>query len=346
MADAHKAEQTVVALFEFSSPVESVVEKLAHAGVPQDAIEIISSLPVHHSHGTGPRCIPLYIITLIAGVVGIGVGLFFAAGTALFYPIHTGGKPLVAPSIVGIISFETMMLLAIVTTFAAMVVRLRSGSRHTTPRDPRINEGAVAISVRMDHEDPRSAVIEGLLKQAGALELRTVGNERSVAQGRQVDEVDAGGKGLWMLLGCLMIFLSSITGCSRDMEEQESYQAQEKPRRHSPTGSIPMNSRAIVTSMPDEPDQRMAHGRRLFTINCAHCHGPNGDGDGPVAGYLRELPKNLHALHVQQQPVAHLFATVTNGKDAMPPFQGEMSAEERWAVAYYVKSLLPAAGRK
>ena len=58
-----------------------------------------------------------------------------------------------------------------------------------------------------------------------------------------------------------------------------------------------------------------------------------------MAGYLSELPKNLHAPHVHNKTGAELYAIVTDGKDAMPAFKGELSTDERWAVAQYVKSL-------
>ncbi|MBA2485517.1 MAG: cytochrome c [Nitrospira sp.] len=40
--------------------------------------------------------------------------------------------------------------------------------------------------------------------------------------------------------------------------------------------------------------------------------------------------------------MAALYAIVTDGKDLMPSFKGELSATERWVVAQYVTSLSPA----
>lgn len=340
MADVTNNEGTLIALFELSTPVKPIVENLQRAGVPLDSIEVISPLPLHGIQMTGSPRIPLYALTMMGGFAGIAVGLFFAAGTALFYPIMTGGKPLVARPVVGIISFETMMLLAIVTTFVAMVIRLKQGGRRAPARDPRIDDGAVAVSIQMDGEDAQPAALEALLREAGAFEIRPVGKERVLT--RRVAARDAGKEGLWLWLGCAALALSSITACSRDMEEQASYQSQEAPRKHSPPGSIPLNSRAIRSSVPVTPDEQLDAGKRLFRINCIHCHGSNGGGDGPVAGYLRELPKNLQAPHVQRQSVDDLYAIVTDGKDLMPSFKGELSATERWAVAQYVTSLSPA----
>jgi mono/diheme cytochrome c family protein len=138
-----------------------------------------------------------------------------------------------------------------------------------------------------------------------------------------------------VIAACLLVL-----SCSQDMQEQPSYQAQEAPRKHSPLGSVPRESRAIPT-LRDNKAARTQAGGRLFAINCSHCHGPNGEGDGPVAGYLKELPKNLRASHVQTKSNAELYDILTNGRDAMPAFKGELSAEERWAIVEFVKAMAP-----
>ncbi len=175
MVDVTNNGTTLFALFELSAPVKALVEKLQQAGIPLERIEVISPLPLHDARVTSPPRIPLYALTMTGGFAGIAVGLFFAAGTALFYPIMTGGKPVVAPPVVGIVSFETMMLLAIVTTFVAMVIRLRRGSRHAVVRDSRIDDGAVAVSVQMDGGDTQPAAVEALLREAGAFEINRSG---------------------------------------------------------------------------------------------------------------------------------------------------------------------------
>jgi mono/diheme cytochrome c family protein len=136
-----------------------------------------------------------------------------------------------------------------------------------------------------------------------------------------------------LLVGCVM------SACSRDMQEQPSFVAQEAPRKHSPAGSVPINSREALPAPPPRTPEIVNEGERLFAINCAHCHGSLGDGDGPVAGDLSELPANLHAPQVQKHSAVELYQTITEGKDVMPAFKGELSAKDRWAIAYFVKSL-------
>lgn len=337
MADVSNDDATIVALFALSTPLKPVVERLQRVGVPLESIEVISPLPLHGIEVSRPPRMPLYGLTILGGLAGIGLGIFFTVGTALFYPLMTGGKPIVAPPVVGIIAFENMMLVAIITTFVALVLRLKVTGR-PAPRDPRIDDGAVALSIDMDAMATQPAVVQTLLNEAGALKITSPVKEPARPPG-PVAAKQRATDGVWLWLGCALAALCSLNACSQDMETQASYQSQEAPRRHSPPGSIPLQSRAAQPGSPVIPaDQRVA-GQRIFRINCVPCHGPGGGGDGPVAGYLRDMPKNLQASHVQQRPADDLYAVVTEGKDSMPSFRGELSAAERWAVVAYVKTL-------
>jgi mono/diheme cytochrome c family protein len=133
-----------------------------------------------------------------------------------------------------------------------------------------------------------------------------------------------------------------LSGCPNDMWEQPSFSYQEAPRRHSPPGSIPqVMSFSHVDSPAASPaeTEKGPPGARLFAVNCAHCHGPQGMGDGPVAGYLPEMPTNLQAQVVQQKPDEVLYVMVTHGIDAMPAFEKFLTQEERWAVVSFLRSL-------
>lgn len=139
---------------------------------------------------------------------------------------------------------------------------------------------------------------------------------------------------------CLVMCVGLVSGgCPSDMREQPSFSSQEAPRLHSPPGSIPQGTpvSSLVTSPASK--ERGKSGARLFAINCEHCHGPQGTGDGPVAGFLPELPANLQAPAVQQKPDAELYGIMTHGKKAMPAFAQFLSREERWALVSFINSL-------
>lgn len=141
------------------------------------------------------------------------------------------------------------------------------------------------------------------------------------------------------VLPALVLLLSF--GCAEDMDQQPSFRPMEEPRLHSPDGSVPRDSRSAMTA-PARSSHLAERGRELYRINCVHCHGVSGAGDGPVAGRLARLPTDLRAPHVQVKPDVALYAVVTEGMAVMPAFKGLLSVEERWAVVYHVKSWGPA----
>lgn len=76
----------------------------------------------------------------------------------------------------------------------------------------------------------------------------------------------------------------------------------------------------------------------LYAARCAVCHGSNGDGRGPQATDLEPAPSNFRDAKRQSvRSVFGLFNTITLGVSgtAMPAF-GDLSAEERWKLAFYV----------
>ena len=336
MALVTGTEMTVLALFEPSGYPESLVDELRDAGVREDAVEVLSPLPLHETALLRPIRVPLHLIAIIAGLLGIGLGVMVAAGTALLYPIVTGAKPIVAPPVVGIIAFEMMMLVAIVTTFAAMLIRLRSEGRNAAERDPRIDDELIGVVLSLTQDSARLEAVQALLQQAGALDIRYRHPTSSAPHGA----VRAGQATTAVLVAASL--LCGVQACSRDMQEQPSSQPQEAPRLHSPVGSVPRDNRSALTPSPGQAVSN--EGARLFRINCSHCHGRDGSGNGPVVAYLKEPPADLLDPYVQALSEAALYDTVTyglavEGNDVMPPFQGEMSAEERRSVVAYVKSL-------
>jgi high-affinity iron transporter len=94
---------------------------------------------------------------------------------------------------------------------------------------------------------------------------------------------------------------------------------------------------ARTPSAPPDLDQ----GARLFTENCAGCHGPAGHGDGPAAVALNPKPANFHSEEVMSGLTPFkAFNVVRFGVKgtAMVPFD-KLDERQRWALAFYLFSL-------
>jgi mono/diheme cytochrome c family protein len=232
---------------------------------------------------------------------------------------------------VGIISYETMMLLAVLATFVTMIVRIVRDRGPLPARAYRIDDDMVVVIVPVDTEGLESGLLK-ILKEAGGRDISI----RSAPHHHPGWEPQSEALVVWTMVTVLYALLG---GCSRDMQEQPSYQPQEAPRRHSAPGSVPRESRAVLSIGKIQDADAPPQGERLYRVNCLHCHGPRGEGDGPVAAYLREKPANLRSSDVQDKTQADIYEIVSHGKDVMPAFRGELSADERWTVATFIKRL-------
>ena len=101
-----------------------VVEKLLRRVRPCD-IEVISSEPIHEigSLIAGKSRLPAFVLT--GAFVGVAAGCGLASITALLYPIHTGGMPILSFLPIGIVSYEVMMLCAILFSLAGLIWEAR-----------------------------------------------------------------------------------------------------------------------------------------------------------------------------------------------------------------------------
>ncbi|PYX93223.1 MAG: quinol:cytochrome C oxidoreductase [Acidobacteria bacterium] len=86
-------------------------------------------------------------------------------------------------------------------------------------------------------------------------------------------------------------------------------------------------------------EQDMKRGQQRYNIYCTPCHSPIGDGNGTVVqrGYKR--PPAYNDPKLLQAPVGHYFDVMTNGYGAMPDYSSQISVEDRWRIAAYIKAL-------
>ena len=94
----------------------------------------------------------------------------------------------------------------------------------------------------------------------------------------------------------------------------------------------------------------IADGKMLYDAYCEHCHGAKGKGDGKVAeGVDKEDGTgkkstyngvaNLTSDALKNISEGHIFHVITHGKGLMWPHGSQISPEDRWKIAKYVKTL-------
>ena len=147
-----------------------------------------------------------------------------------------------------------------------------------------------------------------------------------------------------------------------EMHFQPSYKSQEGPRLLPPEDSVPVTGREVRYVSMDEYEQLAmpdasydaAQAQRLFTVNCAVCHGESLKGDGPILEFMTRgpFPADLTAAATQDATDGALFGFISGGgrqglaaklrgresSSPMPEFRLLLTEAERWGLVRYLRS--------
>lgn len=181
----------------------------------------------------------------------------------------------------------------------------------------------------------------------------------------------------WGRRGLLLLAIAvagvTLAGCSRgsypidffsEMHYNQSYKIQEPPSLSAPSGSVPITGREVEYALGDAAGlvnpvaataATLQHGQVLYQINCAVCHGATGLGDGPMreilttAGYPRTPADLTVSGSVSAGEGGMAFLIITKGfagafgmpsdQFLMPPFGKLLTAEDRWTLVHYLRSV-------
>lgn len=106
--------------------------------------------------------------------------------------------------------------------------------------------------------------------------------------------------------------------------------------------AVPKDSIALLTANMKNPLDStaavIAEGKFLYDAYCKHCHGAKGEGDGKVADKYAGVA-NLKGDSYLNISEGHIFQVITNGAGLMQPHGSQVSPEDRWKIAKYVKTL-------
>lgn len=96
----------------------------------------------------------------------------------------------------------------------------------------------------------------------------------------------------------------------------------------------------VPTAPEHAPD--LVRGAALYQNHCAACHGATGHGDSPTALQLSPRPINFtDQTRADERSALSLYEVISQGVKGTPmaSYAGQLSSDDRWALAYYVGSL-------
>jgi mono/diheme cytochrome c family protein len=116
-------------------------------------------------------------------------------------------------------------------------------------------------------------------------------------------------------------------------------QPKEQPPEKAPAESkVPAEDAAKSNPVKPTPES-IAKGKKMYTIDCAVCHGDKGDGKGDMASDVKNIPDFTAPDALKDRTDGRLFYVIRKGKGDMPPEGDRAKDDDIWNLVNYVRSL-------
>lgn len=145
------------------------------------------------------------------------------------------------------------------------------------------------------------------------------------------------GKGMvWNVTAIVLMILPVLAGCTGPMIMDVTPPAANQPTQQA---AAPENGPVDISPLlPPDP----AAGKKIYTRDCAACHGDTGMGDGPRSPNLPSVPPPVgSSAYSRFVPPSRWFQVITRGRidKLMPSYSTTLSDRQRWDTVAYMMTL-------
>ncbi|MGB8730466.1 MAG: cytochrome c, partial [Candidatus Sulfotelmatobacter sp.] len=103
--------------------------------------------------------------------------------------------------------------------------------------------------------------------------------------------------------------------------------------------AIPVQAAKQANPVKSSPES-LTRAKKWWTLDCAMCHGANGDGKGSLATDMKlKLVDFTDPATLKDRTDGEIFYIIKNGHQDMPPEGDRIKPEENWDLVNYVRSL-------
>src|SRR6201994_4065775 len=153
----------------------------------------------------------------------------------------------------------------------------------------------------------------------------------------------------------------ALAGCRQDMQDQPKFFPQRgtefyadgrsvRPQVENTVARNQLNENAyFYTGLIDGKEgngvpfpvtmEVLERGQERYNVYCTPCHSRVGNGEGMIVQRGYRPAGNFPTDRLRNAPLGHFFAVITNGYGAMPDYSAQLTPEDRWAVAAYIRAL-------
>ena len=139
---------------------------------------------------------------------------------------------------------------------------------------------------------------------------------------------------MWKNSAFVLLFLAGLVASAQDNSKPEQTAQTAAP----PEYKIPPEAAKQVNPVKPTPES-LARAKKIYTYDCAMCHGANGDGKGDLAADMKApLADYRDPKALKDKTDGELAYIIKNGKGEMPGEGTRANAERVWDMVNYVRS--------
>ncbi len=106
-----------------------------------------------------------------------------------------------------------------------------------------------------------------------------------------------------------------------------------------PYAAIPADAAKQGNSVKPSPES-LERAKKWWKLDCAMCHGDNGDGKGSLAADMKlKIADFTDPATLKDHTDGEIFYVIKKGHQDMPPEGDRVKVEENWDLVNYVRSL-------
>ena len=116
--------------------------------------------------------------------------------------------------------------------------------------------------------------------------------------------------------------------------------AQQSQEPEKPAAESKISAEDAKKGNPVKPTpESLAKGKKTYAIDCAMCHGENGDGKGDLAADMKNVTDFTAPDALKSRTDGELFSIMRKGKGEMPPEGDRAKNDDIWNLVNYIRSL-------
>ena len=123
-------------------------------------------------------------------------------------------------------------------------------------------------------------------------------------------------------------------------------EAAQTPAKAPSYAAIPVTEANKTNPVKSSPES-LARAKKWWTMDCAMCHGKEGNGKGETAQDMKlKLVDFTDPATLKERTDGEIFYIIKNGHQDMPPEGPRIKPEENWDLVNYVRSLAKKGGEE